>query len=139
MLKVGATMRTMCPRRLYMTATLAPSLEAHFRKTLSIGNDYHLVREKTNRRNLRYRWLHVEGSEAQQKEAAQCVSSLDDMPGSRGIIYCRSIADCEKLAADHGFDMYHSKMDESEKAASMENERTRHGCHNSARSRGGYT
>ncbi|OHE90777.1 hypothetical protein CORC01_13917 [Colletotrichum orchidophilum] len=60
MLRLGDLTEKICPRRVFITATLPPSREADFKRAYKIGPDPTVIRTTTNRPNISYRHLLVE-------------------------------------------------------------------------------
>ncbi len=113
-----------CPVIL-LTATLPVRLEGWFREAM-LAQDADIVRASTAKRNIRYRVEVVRPSTSKSKgrqtaAAAAATTMIEDatvaaaarlgrrMVGEqKGVIYCRSRAKCEALAARLGCGYYHS-------------------------------
>jgi hypothetical protein len=111
-----------CPL-VMLTATLPVSMEGWFRERM-LAQDAAIIRAPTARVNIRYSVKAVKpgktGVEDGVIEAMRVIEGR--MEGSqRGVVYCRSIKECEALARRAGCGYYHGKLLSEERAAALQN------------------
>lgn len=101
-----------CPM-VMLTATLPVSMEGWFREHM-LCSDAVIMRASAAKLNIRYR---VEttakaGQAAVTDKVAEVMGRLEQRmaAGKKGVVYCRSVGDCERLADRAGCRAYHSKL-----------------------------
>ncbi|KAH6982546.1 P-loop containing nucleoside triphosphate hydrolase protein, partial [Ilyonectria destructans] len=95
-----------------LTATLPIAMESWFRERM-LAREATIIRAPTRRVNIRYRVDTVRpGKKALEGGVLAAMARAEERMEAtqRGVIYCRSIAQCEALAARIGCGAYHSKL-----------------------------
>lgn len=96
-----------------LTATLPVTFERWFREEL-LADSAEIIRERTTKLNCRYEVEQVKpGPGAVEARVVELVQQLEStmMSGQKGIVYCRSRAQCVALAEAIGCDAHHGGMD----------------------------
>ena len=111
-------------QKIFITATLAVALEDNFLQQVYLPRSTLVIREPTNRPNLMYHVLRVE---QRVRKACDVIVDLAQLverelwtEASRGIIFCVSRADVDKLATSFGNTKSHSDMEGSERSEIQE-------------------
>lgn len=110
-----------CPL-VMLTATLPISMEAWFRERM-LAQDAAIIRAPTMRVNIRYRVERVKpGRKAMEDGVIATVKGIEARmsPAQRGVIYCRSIQQCEAIAALVGCKAHHSKLTRDTRASVLQ-------------------
>ncbi|KAG6848431.1 hypothetical protein H0H93_000226 [Arthromyces matolae] len=107
-------------QRIFLSATLPPSLMDHFLTKNYLPNSTLVIRAPTFRPNLRYHVLWIEErihkmADVTKKLALQLEASTFS-PYSRGIIFCNSIREVDEIATNFHNVKSHSQMDSAERA-----------------------
>ncbi|KAG8664052.1 uncharacterized protein FPOAC1_014119 [Fusarium poae] len=100
-----------CPL-VMLTATLPVSMEDWFRERM-LAQDATIIRAPTMRVNIRYRVKQVRpGKTAIEDGVVAAMKAIEERmeTAQRGVVYCRSIKQCEAIAAMVGCKAYHSKL-----------------------------
>jgi superfamily II DNA helicase RecQ len=107
-----------CPVVL-LSATLPVVFESWFRREM-LAERASIVRDRTTKKNCRYRVEKVERtSGAVEAKAIQLIQEFGRtmLRGQKGVVYCRSKAQCEALAEEIGCPFHHSGMPEEARVA----------------------
>ncbi|EXK24343.1 hypothetical protein FOMG_18921 [Fusarium oxysporum f. sp. melonis 26406] len=110
-----------CPL-VMLTATLPISMEAWFRERM-LAQDAAIIRAPTMRVNIRYRVERVKpGRKAMEDGVMATIKAIEARmsPAQRGVIYCRSIKQCEEMAALAGCKAHHSKLTRDSRASVLQ-------------------
>ncbi|PCD25885.1 hypothetical protein AU210_012319 [Fusarium oxysporum f. sp. radicis-cucumerinum] len=110
-----------CPL-VMLTATLPVLMEDWFRERM-LAQDATIIRAPTMRVNIRYRVKQVKpGKTAIEDGVVAAMKAIEGRMGTaqRGVIYCRSIKQCEAIAATVGCKAYHSKLTREARAAALQ-------------------
>ena len=111
-------------QKIFITATLAVSLEDNFLQQVYLPRSTSVIREPTNRPNLMYHVLRVEQRVRKATDVIVDLTRLVERElwteASRGIIFCLSRADVDTLAASFGNTKSHSDMEGSERSELQE-------------------
>ncbi|KXJ85269.1 hypothetical protein Micbo1qcDRAFT_186716 [Microdochium bolleyi] len=97
-----------CPVVL-LTATLPVQLEGWFRQQM-LAKDAEIIRARTTKRNIRYGVTTVPGRDEVLRLVGEKNGSGALEGDQKGVVYCRSRRDSEKLAERIGCSYYHSGM-----------------------------
>lgn len=98
-----------------LTATMPVTFERWFRKELLAGSAK-IIRDRTTKVNCRYEVEQIKaGPGAVDARVVELVRKIGStmMSGQKGIVYCRSKAQCVALAAEIGCDAHHGDMDKA--------------------------
>ena len=90
-----------------MTATLPPLLEHELEESMLVRLGRY-IRASTVRKNIRYIVRRCKSSELIETAVRICTKQRDRMEGQKGVVYCRSRAQCEEVAEELGCDYYHA-------------------------------
>ncbi|KAH6953657.1 P-loop containing nucleoside triphosphate hydrolase protein [Fusarium avenaceum] len=110
-----------CPL-VMLTAILPISMEAWFRERM-LAQDAAIIRAPTTRVNIRYRVEQVKpGRKATEDGVTATIKAMEAGMSSaqRGVIYCRSIKQCEAIAVLVGCKAYHSKLTREARAGALQ-------------------
>ncbi|EXL40286.1 hypothetical protein FOCG_17174 [Fusarium oxysporum f. sp. radicis-lycopersici 26381] len=110
-----------CPL-VMLTATLPVLMEDWFRERM-LAQDATIIRAPTMRVNIRYRVKQVRpGKAAIEDGVVAAMKAVEGRMGTaqRGVIYCRSIKQCEAIAATVGCKAYHSKLTREARATALQ-------------------
>jgi superfamily II DNA helicase RecQ len=110
-----------CPM-VMLTATLPVKMEPWFRTQMLCG-DAAILRAAAVKLNIRYRVDTVKpGSNAVQDRVMAVMRKMESrMAGlQKGVVYCRSIAECEALGEQAGCGVHHSRMTDDAKEAALQ-------------------
>ncbi|KAH7169607.1 P-loop containing nucleoside triphosphate hydrolase protein [Fusarium sp. MPI-SDFR-AT-0072] len=105
-----------------LTATLPISIEAWFRERM-LAQDAAIIRAPTMRVNIRYRVERVKpGRKAMEDGVMAMIKAIKARmsPAQQGVIYCRSIKQCEEMAALVGCKAHHSKLTRDSRASVLQ-------------------
>lgn len=104
-------------QKIFITATLAVSLEDHFLQQVYLPRSTLVVREPTNRENLMYHLLRIEKRVRKANDVIVGLTRLVEKElwteASRGIIFCLSRTDVDEIAKSFGNTKSHSDMEGS--------------------------
>ncbi|KAK0370512.1 hypothetical protein CLIM01_12136 [Colletotrichum limetticola] len=126
MLQLGALTATICPRRIFITATLPPSHQAQFLEDYHIKPDPVVIRTPTNRANTSYR--HITSDDEDNgllKEVQALVArhrqsnaqrSRSGQPANLAILYCRTVKLCDRVATHVDCPSYHAHLSDTSRA-----------------------
>lgn len=106
---IGHNTKSLSPRRLWLTVTLPHSELLNFKHSHGI-TDCNVVRQSTNRPNLRYRWIGISSPDDQLRKAMELVSPLQNMKNHKAIVYFRSLATLEQACAITRWPAYHGQL-----------------------------
>ncbi|KLP13772.1 Uncharacterized protein LW94_3354 [Fusarium fujikuroi] len=110
-----------CPL-VMLTATLPISMEAWFRERM-LAQDAAIIRAPTMRVNIRYRVERVKpGRKAMEDGVMATMKAIEARMSAaqRGVLYCRSIKQCEEVAALVGCKAHHSKLMRDTRASALQ-------------------
>lgn len=111
-----------CPL-VMLTATLPVPLESWFRRQMLAG-DAVLLRAPIAKLNIRYQVRKVSstGKCAVEDGVLQAMGEIEARmgPEHKGVVYCRSIRECEAMAERAGCGYYHSTMASNARVAALE-------------------
>ncbi|KAH9918818.1 hypothetical protein B0H21DRAFT_682125, partial [Amylocystis lapponica] len=100
--------------KLYLSATLAPHLETEFMKMSGLSpNSTLIIRAPTNRPELSYQVARTRTMEEAYLLSRRLVHQLHQQvfqPDSRGIIFCRSVADSKTISDELGCIIHNSRL-----------------------------
>lgn len=116
--EIGSNTKSLSPRRLWLTATLPHSELPRFKHLHGIA-DCKVVRQSTNRPNLRYRWIDISSPDDQFHKAVEPVSPLQIMKNHKAIAYFRSLYTLEKACAITGWPAYHGQLSKSQQEINL--------------------
>ncbi|KAF7538557.1 hypothetical protein G7Z17_g12604 [Cylindrodendrum hubeiense] len=114
--------RYRCPL-IMLTATLPVSMEGWFRERM-LAQDAAIIRAPTARANIRYSVETIKPSKTGVEDGVVVAIGRIEArmeTSQRGVIYCRSIKECEALAGRVGCGYYHGKMLSEEREAALQN------------------
>ena len=100
-------LRALGCQMILMTATLPPLLEHELEESMLVRLGRY-IRASMVRKNIRYMVRRCKQQELAETAMHICRRQLSRMEGHKGVIYCRSRAQCEEMAEELGCGFYHA-------------------------------
>ncbi|TKA79674.1 hypothetical protein B0A49_04713 [Cryomyces minteri] len=102
-------LRTLSCQMVLLTATQPPMLENELGKSMLVRGARH-IRASTVRRNIRYMVQQCERGKLIETAVQICRRQERRLQGQKGVVYCRSRAQCEEAAEELGCPFYHAGL-----------------------------